>query len=312
MVVMMRYRCHLRHFLPGYFRVIILCGLISVLSAQPIPIAIVEFEGNGISQTEAIALTDRLRNELFRLGAFEVVERGMMEAILTEQDFQLTGCTSNECLVEVGQLLGARQVVGGRISRVGAMFTVSARVVDVQTGKLLGVSDFDLRGELEEMLTDGMKQVAVILSGGEVAATEIESQPDIEEPSQPASEGTGDRRPRTWSINVGFGSSRNATVIGITKDVIVGRRFSFYVTSGLGVQLLGAGITYQRDQNDKGLVLSASVGPDIDGEFWSNTLIAYKWTIGQRSLLVTGGALAFNDLTRHELSYPVLSYEYRF
>ena len=137
---------------------------VTFLPAQAIPIAVVEFEANGISQTEAIALTDRLRNELFRLGAFEVVERGMMETILTEQDFQLTGCTSNECLVEVGQLLGARQVVGGRISRVGAMFTVSARVVDVQTGKLLGVSDFDLRGGLEEMLTRGMKQVAVRLS----------------------------------------------------------------------------------------------------------------------------------------------------
>ncbi len=136
----------------------------TLLRSQAIPIAVVEFEGNGISQTEAIALTDRLRNELFRLGVFEVVERGMMETILTEQDFQLTGCTSNECLIEVGQLLGARQVVGGRISRVGAMFTVSARVVDVQTGKLLGVSDYDLRGGLEEILTDGMKQVAVMLS----------------------------------------------------------------------------------------------------------------------------------------------------
>lgn len=58
---------------------------VTLLSAQPIPIAIVEFEGNGISQTEAIALTDRLHNELFRLGAFEVVERGMMETILNEQ-----------------------------------------------------------------------------------------------------------------------------------------------------------------------------------------------------------------------------------
>jgi len=44
------------------------------------------------------------------------------------------------------------------------MFTASARVGDVQTGKLLGVSDFDLRGGLEEMLTGGMKQVAVMLS----------------------------------------------------------------------------------------------------------------------------------------------------
>ncbi len=135
------------------------------MPAKAIPIAILDFEANGISQTEAIALTDRLRNELFRLGQFEVVERGLMEDILLEQDFQLTGCTTNDCLVEVGRLIGARQVVGGRISKLGAMFTVSARVVDVETGKVLGVSDYDLRGGLEEMLTVGMKQVAHGLAG---------------------------------------------------------------------------------------------------------------------------------------------------
>ncbi|MQY73020.1 MAG: hypothetical protein GH142_05050 [Dehalococcoidia bacterium] len=48
-----------------------------------------------MSQTEVAALSDRLRNELFRLEVFQVVERGMMETILTEQDFQLTGCISN-------------------------------------------------------------------------------------------------------------------------------------------------------------------------------------------------------------------------
>ena len=143
------------------------------MPAQNIPIAILDFEANGISPTEAIALTDRLRNELFRLGQFEVVERGLMEEILLEQDFQLSGCTTNDCLVEVGRLIGARQVVGGRSSKLGAMFTVSARVVDVETGKVLGVSDYDLRGGLEEMLTVGMKQVAEILSGGEGAAAPI-------------------------------------------------------------------------------------------------------------------------------------------
>ncbi|MCH7498331.1 MAG: DUF2380 domain-containing protein [Candidatus Marinimicrobia bacterium] len=136
----------------------------TTLPAQAIPIAILDFDGFGISQTEAIALTNRLRNELFRLGRFEVVDRGMMENILSEQDFQQTGCTSNDCLVEVGRLLGARQMVGGSISKVGGTFTVSARLVDVETGKVLSVSDFDLRGELDDLLTRGMAQVAARLS----------------------------------------------------------------------------------------------------------------------------------------------------
>ncbi|UCH09651.1 MAG: DUF2380 domain-containing protein [Fidelibacterota bacterium] len=140
------------------------------LNAQAVPIAVLDFEGFGISETEAVALSNRLRNELFRLGTFEVVDRGMMESILAEQDFQMTGCTSNDCLVQVGQLLGAQQMVGGSVSKVGGTFTVSARLVDVETGRVIGVSDFDLRGELDDMLTRGMQQVAIMLSGAEALA----------------------------------------------------------------------------------------------------------------------------------------------
>lgn len=153
--------------------IIILAGFIlfvstSFLFSQRIPVAVLDFEANGISQTEVIALTDRLRNELFRQGNFDVVERGLMEGILLEQDFQLSGCTTDECLVEVGQLIGARQIIGGRISRINDFFTVSARVVDVETGKLLVVPDYDLRGGFEEMLTVGMAQIAARLSDSSV------------------------------------------------------------------------------------------------------------------------------------------------
>ena len=76
--------------------------LFQLLSAQEHQsIAVLEFEGRGISAYEAGSLTDRLRSELVKTGAITVVERGRMDRILEEQDFQLTGCTSDECAVEV-------------------------------------------------------------------------------------------------------------------------------------------------------------------------------------------------------------------
>ena len=147
-----------------HIAIVLLSFCLSLLQSQNIPIAVLDFDGIGISQPEATALSNRLRNELFRLGRFEVVDRGMMENILSEQDFQQAGCTSNDCLVEVGKLLGAQQMVGGSISKVGGTFTVSARLVDVETGKVLNVSDFDIKGELDDLLTRGMAQVAAMLS----------------------------------------------------------------------------------------------------------------------------------------------------
>ncbi len=153
--------------------------LSSAVSGQ-IPIAVVEFEGKNISQAEASILTDRLRNELFRTDAFQVIEREMVEQILSEQDFQLSGCTTNECLVEVGKLVGVGIIVGGSIGKVGNVFTVSARLVDVETGKLVQVTDYDYEGEIGELLKSGMRGVALELSGEKITGIDPERASDEE------------------------------------------------------------------------------------------------------------------------------------
>ncbi len=157
--------------------------LLNTVSAQEEAIAVLDFDGIGIPENEVLALTNRLRNEIFKTGS-QVVERGMMQDILAEQDFQLSGCTSNDCLVEVGQLLGATRMVGGSISRVGNTYTVSARLVDVGTGEVLKVADFDLRGEVDDMLTTGMRQVAIRLLGGQASPPAIPARAATPAPAQ--------------------------------------------------------------------------------------------------------------------------------
>lgn len=90
-----------------HFLLFFMLLLTNTVSAQKTTLAIVDLEGIGISAPEAVALSNRLRNELIKLDVYSVVERGLMASILAEQDFQMTGCTSNECLVEAGQLIGA-------------------------------------------------------------------------------------------------------------------------------------------------------------------------------------------------------------
>lgn len=119
-----------------------------------------EFEGRGLSQAEAAALTDRLRNEIFRIGTFRVLERSMMENILREQDFQLTGCTSDECLVEVGKLIGAQQIIGGSITKLDEFFIISSRLIDVESGELLQVADHNQAGSFIDLLDVGARSIA--------------------------------------------------------------------------------------------------------------------------------------------------------
>lgn len=123
-------------------------------------IAVLPLRANNISAQEAAMLTDRLNAELFYTEKFVVVEREMMEEILREQNFQLSGCTTNECLVEVGKLLGVEQMVGGSVSYIDGLYTISARLISVERGKVVQVATYDQRGDLSTVLTAGIKHIA--------------------------------------------------------------------------------------------------------------------------------------------------------
>lgn len=155
--------------------IIYLCAIFlhSFSSAQT-TLAILDFEGRNISQGEALTLTDRFRNEIIKTNKYTIVERTEMEEILKEQGFQQTGCTSNECVVEVGALLGVQQMISGSIGKVGDIFTVSVRIIDIQTGEILKTTDYDIRGDISEMLTRGMREVALkLVTGKDIVAPSV-------------------------------------------------------------------------------------------------------------------------------------------
>jgi TolB-like protein len=126
----------------------------TALSQQPQSIAILDLEGRGISASETASLTDRLRSQLVKTGEVIVVERGQMNQILDEQDFQLTGCTSDECAVEVGQLLGVSKMVAGSIGKIGQAYMLDVRIINVQTGAILETMTRDYRGEIEGLIKE--------------------------------------------------------------------------------------------------------------------------------------------------------------
>lgn len=130
------------------------------------PIAVLEISGNGIEKSEAKGLTDRLRSELFNTGSYDVLEREQMNEILQEQGFQQSGmCDEASCLVQVGKLVGVTYMVGGSVTRIGDLFSVSARIIDVRTGKIIRTATADVNGNLEKILKETMQDISRIISG---------------------------------------------------------------------------------------------------------------------------------------------------
>jgi len=68
---------------------------------------------------------------MYSIGGRVVLERKQMLNMLKEQCFQQTGCTSNECAIEAGQLIGVSHIIAGSIGKVGRTYLVTARLIDV-------------------------------------------------------------------------------------------------------------------------------------------------------------------------------------
>ncbi len=149
----------------GLVNVAIAAVLFFTVALCQTTIAVVDFNAHGVSVHEAATLTDRLRNELFNTNKFRVLEREMMEAVLKEQGFQQTGCTSSECLVEIGQLIGVSQMIGGSIGKVGETYTVLLRVIDVETGEVVKTATRDVSGRIDVLLTTTIPQIARDIAG---------------------------------------------------------------------------------------------------------------------------------------------------
>jgi TolB-like protein len=129
---------------------------ISILSSQDTrpTVAVIDFDASGISQLEATSLTNRFRTSVGDVGVMRLVERGMMEEVLQEQGFQQTGCTSEECAVEVGQLLGVQNMIGGSIGRVGDTFTIDVRMISVQSGVSLMTKQMTYAGKVDGLIIE--------------------------------------------------------------------------------------------------------------------------------------------------------------
>ena len=104
-------------------------------SAKPI-VAVADFSGAGISSAELVALRSHFEIELFKTGVYDVVERAQAEIILKEQEYQLSGCVDDKCIIEIGKQLGAQYIFMGSASKLGSNIQIIVKMVSIRLGKL--------------------------------------------------------------------------------------------------------------------------------------------------------------------------------
>ena len=162
--------CYLEKIIPFF--------LINFIWCQDITIAVFDFENNGLENNEVRQLITRLESELVKLGDFKVVERNEIDNVLKEQKLQISGITEKTIIV-VGNILSANQIILGSVGKIGGLYTLSAKLVDVKSGQLLITSDFDSENGLRELLQKGLKEVAYELAGVSLENTNYKKYEEI-------------------------------------------------------------------------------------------------------------------------------------
>jgi len=77
--------------------------------------------------------------EFSRTRKYNVVTRTQLDIIFREQEFQYSGNVSEDTLVGIAKILGARYIIVPRITPIP---TINIQVLDSESGKILYLSDF--------------------------------------------------------------------------------------------------------------------------------------------------------------------------
>ena len=112
----------------------------------------------------AAILSEALREELFKLGRFNMVNREDMVKILGEMALQMTGLVDEKEAVRAGRGLAAQQIVLGNYGVLGKTSVLQSKRVDVETHSALGIGslqcDFGKEDELLQHMTDLARKLA--------------------------------------------------------------------------------------------------------------------------------------------------------
>jgi hypothetical protein len=108
----------------------------------------------------AIILSEALREELFRMGKFILVNRENMNQVLQEVKLGQTGLIDEKQAIQAGKVLAVKQIILGRLASIGKSSLIQAKRIDTETHNTMSISSLKCKKGREEVLLDRMKELA--------------------------------------------------------------------------------------------------------------------------------------------------------
>lgn len=142
---------------------------------KPTRVAILYFDNSGDVSLEKLkkGLADMLITDLSTVKTLSIVERDRLEEILKEQKLNNSKGFDAATASKIGKLLGAEIILTGGFFELMGTFRIDARIIDVETGKILK-SD-GVEGETKTFFSLEKELVKKILTNLNVKLSEAET-----------------------------------------------------------------------------------------------------------------------------------------
>jgi len=146
--------------------ILFLVSIFVCLAEEPLKIAVMDLKPrSGIDKMVVLSLTDLVCTELSGFGNFEVIARDDMQAMLEHiADKQLLECDDTKCLAQVGGALGVAQLMSGNIGKVGDVYLINLKLIDIDEAKVLNRFSKEFKGDEAGLITY-MKHAVAVLFG---------------------------------------------------------------------------------------------------------------------------------------------------
>ena len=127
-------------------------------------IAVLDFalQGEGFeTQDMGKIVAEWIVTGLVQAGRFNVVERGLLQKILKEQELPMYGIVDTKGAAKTGMIVGAKIVITGSVMKLKDYMEVSARLIDVEDGSIIAAEKVktDRTGRLEDLVSQMVTKI---------------------------------------------------------------------------------------------------------------------------------------------------------
>ncbi len=113
-------------------------------------LAVLDLTGKNVTKSDASIITGFIQESLFKIDNYELVERTQVEKILKEQAFQADVCDIN-CAIQIGKQLAANKVVIGTVGRLGDLYTIQVKIIEVESNKIERIESIRAKCNIGEL-----------------------------------------------------------------------------------------------------------------------------------------------------------------